>query len=144
ERLVDAFPVVVARLAPWATLIALRYALAGQKPDTRNLLLLLLILLSASVAFLVATFVISGFKLFHYFPAHFPGRDKLIEIFAAYHLYAHHWRASLVAFGVSIVAHLATFSAFLFSAYALGVRVPLVGFFAIMPVERTVSAFPIR
>jgi hypothetical protein len=37
---------------------------------------------SASVAFLVATFVISGFKLFRFFPAHFPGRDKLIEIFA--------------------------------------------------------------
>jgi len=67
----------------------------------------------------------------------------LIEIFAAYHLYAHHWRATLVAFGASIVAHLATFTAFLFAAYALGVRVPLIDFFAIMPVERTISALPI-
>ena len=73
----------------------------------------------------------------------FPGRDKLIEIFAAYHLYAHHWRATLVAFGVSIVAHLATFTTFLFAAYALGVHVPLLDFFAIMPVERTISALPI-
>jgi hypothetical protein len=55
-----------------------------------------------------------------FFPAHFPGRDKLIEIFAAYHLYARHWRASLVAFGASIVAHLATFTAFLFAAYRVG------------------------
>src|SRR5262249_58181999 len=121
-----------------ATLIALRYDFLSQKTETRNLLWLLLMLLGASIAFLVATFVISGFKLFHFLPAHFPGRDKLIEIFAAYHLYAHHWRATLVAFGASVVAHLATFSTFLFAAYALGVRVPLVDFFAIMPVERTI------
>jgi len=124
----DRFIGLVALVAVTATLIALRYDFLAQKPETRNLLWLLLILLSASVAFLIATFVISGFKLFRFFPAHFPGRDKLIEIFAAYHLYAHHWRASLVAFGASIVAHLATFSAFLFAAYALGVHVPLVDF----------------
>src|SRR5881398_3710081 len=139
----DRFIGLVALVAVTATLIALRYDFLSQKPQTRNLLWLLLILLSASVAFLIATFVISGFKLFHYFPAHFPGRDKLIEIFAAYHLYARHWRASLVAFGASIIAHLATFTAFLFAAYALGVRVPLVDFFSIMPVERTISALPI-
>src|ERR1700719_2489476 len=133
----DRFIGLVALVAVTATLIALRYDFLAQKPETRNLLWLLLILLSASVAFLAATFVISGFKLFRFFPAHFPGRDKLIEIFAAYHLYARHWRASLVGFGASIVAHLATFTAFLFAAYALGVRVPLVDFFAIMPVERT-------
>ena len=121
----------------------MRYDFLAQKPETRNLLWLLLALLSASVAFLGATFVISGFRLFRFFPAHFPGRDKLIEIFAAYHLYARHWRATLVAFGASIIAHLATFTAFLFAAYALGVRVPLINFFAIMPVERTISALPI-
>jgi hypothetical protein len=139
----DRFIGLVALVAVTATLISLRYDFLAQKPDTRNLLWILLTLLSASVAFLAATFVISGFKLFRFFPAHFPGRDKLIEIFAAYHLYAHHWRATLVAFGASIIAHLATFTAFLFAAYALGVRVPLIDFFAIMPVERTISALPI-
>src|SRR5213080_846541 len=139
----DRFIGLVALVAITATLITLRYDFLSQKPETRNLLWLLLILLGASVTFLVATFIISGFKLFHFLPAHFPGRDKLIEIFAAYHLYAHHWRATLVAFGASIVAHLATFTTFLFAAYALGVRVPLLDFFAIMPVERTISALPI-
>ena len=42
-----------------------------------------------------------------------------------------------------MVAHLATFATFLCAAYALGARVPLVNFFAIMPVERTISALPI-
>ena len=139
----DRFIGLVALVAITATLITLRYDFLSQKPETRNLLWLLLILLGASVTFLAATFVISGFKLFHFLPAHFPGRDKLIEIFAAYHLYAHHWRATLVAFGASIVAHLATFTTFLFAAYALGVRVPLLDFFAVMPVERTISALPI-
>src|SRR6266404_3986051 len=92
---------------------------------------------------LVATFVISGFNLFHSLPEKFPGRDKLIEISAAYHLYAHHWRATLVAFGASLVAHLATFATFLCAAYALAAPVPLLNFFAVMPVERTISALPI-
>src|SRR5213595_211043 len=139
----DRFIGLVALVAITATLISLRYDFLSQKPETRNLLWLLLFLLGTSVAFLLATFVISGFKLLHSLPAKFPGRDRLIEISAAYHLYAHHWRATLVAFGASIVAHLATFTTFLFAAYALGVVVPIVDFFAVMPVERTISALPI-
>ena len=139
----DRFIGLVALVAITATLISLRYEFLSQKPETRNLLWLLLALLGASVAFLVSTFVISGFKLLHSLPARFPGRDRLIEISAAYHLYAHHWRATLVAFVASVVAHLATFTTFLFAAYALGAPVPLVNFFAVMPVERTISALPI-
>src|SRR4029453_18493493 len=81
----DRFIGLVALVAVTATLIALRYVFFAQKPETRNFLWLLLILLSAAVAFLIATFVISGFKLFRFFPAHFPGRDNLIRIFAAFH-----------------------------------------------------------
>jgi len=139
----DRFIGLVALVAITGTLIGLRYDFLSQKPETRNLLWLLLFLLGTSVAFLIATFVVSGFKLLHSLPAKFPGRDRLIEISAAYHLYAHHWRATLVAFGASLVAHLATFATFLCAAYALGAPVPLVNFFAVMPVERTISALPI-
>jgi glycosyltransferase 2 family protein len=139
----DRFIGLVALVAITATLISVRYNFLSQKPETRNLLWLLLLLLGASVVFLLSTFVISGFKLLHSLPAKFPGRDRLIEISAAYHLYAHHWRATLVAFGASIIAHLATFTTFLFAAYALGAVVPIVDFFAVMPVERTISALPI-
>src|SRR6184192_4273047 len=139
----DRFIGLVALVAITATLITLRYDFLSQKPETRNLLWLLLILLGGSVIFLLSTFVISGFKLLHSLPARFPGRDRLIEISVAYHLYAHHWRATLVAFGASVVAHLATFATFLCAAYALGALVPLVNFFAVMPVERTISALPI-
>src|SRR5439155_93955 len=72
-----------------------------------------------------------------------PGREKLIEISAAYHLCARHWRATLLAFGASLIAHLSTFGTFFCAAYALGAAVPVVNFFAVMPIERTISALPI-
>jgi hypothetical protein len=139
----DRFIGLVALVAITLTLIGFRYDFLAQTTATRNLLWLLLALLGFSVLTLLSTFVISGFNLFHSLPEKFPGRDKLIEISAAYHLYAHHWRATLVAFGASLVAHLATFATFLCAAYALGARVPVVDFFAVMPVERTISALPI-
>ena len=139
----DRFIGLVALVAITVTLLGLRYDFLVQTTETRNLLWLLLSLLGTSVLTLISTFVISGFNLFHSLPEKFPGRDKLIEISAAYHLYAHHWRATLVAFGASLVAHMFTFATFLCAAYALGAPVPVVNFFAVMPVERTISALPI-
>ena len=139
----DRFIGLVALVAITGALIGLRYDFLSQTTETRNLLWLLLFLLGASILSLVSTFVISGLNLFHRLPAKFPGREKLIEISAAYHLYARHWRATLVAFGASVVAHLATFTTFLCAAYALGAAVPMVNFFAVMPIERTISALPI-
>jgi uncharacterized protein (TIRG00374 family) len=134
---------LVALVVITGALIGLRYDFLSQTTETRYLLWILLALLGSSITFLLSTFVVTGFKLFHFLPAKFPGRDKLIEISAAYHLYAHHWRATLVAFGTSLVAHLATFATFLCAAYALGAAVPLLDFFAVMPIERTISALPI-
>ena len=84
-----------------------------------------------------------GIRLFHSLPEKFPGRDKLIEVAAAYHLYARHWIATLIAFGASLVAHLATFTTFLCAAFALRADVAVTNFFAVMPIERTISALPI-
>ena len=139
----DRFIGLVALIAITGALISLRYDFLSKTTETRWLLRFLLVLLGASILGLLSTFVISGFNLFHSLPEKFPGREKLIEISAAYHLYAHHWPATLVAFGASIVAHLATFTTFLCAAYALGVAIPLVNFFAVMPIERTISALPI-
>src|SRR5215469_6384946 len=57
---------LVALVTITVTLVILRFDLLWRTPVTRNLLWLLLILLGASITFLVATFVISGFKLFHF------------------------------------------------------------------------------
>jgi uncharacterized protein (TIRG00374 family) len=139
----DRFIGLVALVAITVTLVSLRFNLLSQTQDTRRLLWVLLFLLGISVACLLASFVISGFNLFHALPHKFPGRDKLIEIAAAYHLYARHWFATLTAFGASLIAHLATFTTFLCAAYALRADVPVTNFFAVMPIERTISALPI-
>src|SRR5205823_12452526 len=89
------------------------------------------------------TFVISGFNLVHWLPEQFPGREKLIEVSAAYHLYARHWPGTLLAFGASLVAHLATFATFLCVAYAFRAKLAIVDFFAVMPIERTIPALSI-
>ena len=134
---------LVALVCITGLLVVVRYQWLSQTPETRRLLWLLLVLLGSSIAGLLGTFVISGFNLVHFLPEKFPGREKLIEVSAAYQLYARHWRATLVAFVSSLVAHLATFTTFLCAAYALRAGVMLVDFFAVMPIERTISALPI-
>src|SRR2546430_5831995 len=70
----DRFIGLVALVAITVTLIGLRYDFLAQTTETRNLLWLLLVLLGGSVAFLLSTFVISGFQLLPSFPARFPRR----------------------------------------------------------------------
>src|SRR5438876_1251471 len=105
----DRFIGLVALVAITGTLIGLRYDFLSQTTETRQLLWILLVILGVSITGLLTTFVITGFKLFHSLPLRFPGREKLIEISAAYHLYARHWRATFAAFGTLVVAHPATF-----------------------------------
>ena len=134
---------LVALITLTGALIALRYDWLTQLQETRHLVWLLVAILSSAVLMLVTSFVVSGFHLAHKLPQRFPGRERLIELSAAYHLYARHWRATLAAFGASIIAHLATFGTFLCVAYAFRAQVALIDFFAIMPIERTISSLPI-
>ena len=134
---------LVALITITGSLVALRYDWLTQLPETRLLVRGLLLILGGAVLMLLTSFVVSGFNLAHALRARFPGREKLIELSASYHLYAHHWRATLLAFGASVVAHLATFATFLCVAYAFHAGVGVVDFFAIMPVERTISSLPI-
>ena len=141
---------LVALVAITVTLVTLRFDLLWRTPVTvesgftpHQLLIALGLLLGVSISSLAASFIISGFNLFHLLPHKFPGREKLIEIAAAYHLYARHWFATLTAFSASLVAHLATFMTFLCAAFALHADVIVTNFFAVMPIERTMSALPI-
>jgi uncharacterized protein (TIRG00374 family) len=134
---------LVALVTITCVLTSLRFDWLSQTPQTRGFLWFLLVALGSSILALVTSFVISGFNLANRLPEKFPGREKIIEISIAYHLYAHHWRTSLIAFGASVVAHLATFATFLCVAYALRANIGLIDFFAVMPIERTISALPI-
>jgi len=120
-----------------------RYAWLTSTPATSPYVWLVLVVFGSSVLFVTSTFIITGFNLVRFLPDRFPGREKLVEIGAAYHLYARHWRATAAAFGASLVCHLGTFATFLCVAYAFRANITPVDFFAIMPVERTVSSLPI-
>lgn len=134
---------LIALIIITGVLIFLRYSWLTSKPATRPYVWLVLVIFGASVLFLTTTFVVSGFNLLHKLPHRFPGREKLIEVSAAYHLYARHWKATVAAFGASLVCHLGTFLTFLCVAYAFRASLAPVDFFAIMPVERTISSLPI-
>jgi uncharacterized protein (TIRG00374 family) len=134
---------LVALVTITSVLTTMRFQWLAQTPQTRGFLWFLLVALGSSILALVTSFVISGFNLANRLPENFPGREKIIETSIAYHLYARHWRATLIAFGASVVAHLATFATFLCVAYALRANVALIDFFAVMPIERTISALPI-
>ena len=134
---------LVALISITGVLIALRYHWLTQLPETQLLVRGLLLILGSAVLMLVTSFVVSGFNLAHRLPQRFPGRERLIELSAAYHLYAHHWRATMVAFGASIIAHLSTFATFLCVAFAFRAKVGVIDFFAVMPIERTISSLPI-
>ncbi len=134
---------LVALITLTGVLIALRYDFLAQTPQTLSLLWILLAILGSAILGLVTSFIVSGFDLLRRLPAKIPGREKLIELSAAYHLYARHWTATAAAFGFSIVAHLATFLTFLCVAHAFRAGVATLDFFAIMPIERTISSLPI-
>lgn len=134
---------LVALVTITAALILLRYHWLAQTTLTRGYLWFVLAVLAVSIAALAATFLISGFNLASRLRHGFRARERLIEISAAYHLYARHWTGSMIAFALSLVAHLATFFTFLFVAYTLRANVRLLDFFAVMPIERTISAIPI-
>src|SRR3954464_3313012 len=86
---------LVALVTITVALVSLRFDWLWNTPVTvesggftpRRLLVVLLFLLGTSLTGLIASFVISGFNLFRWLPHKFPGKDKLIEISAAYHLY---------------------------------------------------------
>jgi uncharacterized protein (TIRG00374 family) len=134
---------LIALIIITGVLIFLRYRWLTSTTATSPYVWLVLVVFGSSVLFVTTTFVVSGFNLLHKLPHRFPGREKLLEIAAAYHLYARHWRATAGAFGASLVAHLGTFATFLCVAYAFRANVAPVDFFAIMPVERTISSLPI-
>ena len=134
---------LIALIIITAVLVFLRYRWLTSTPATSPYVWVLLAIFGSSVLFVGTTFVISGFGLMHKLPHRFPGREKLIEITAAYHLYARHWRATAAAFGASLVCHLGTFATFLCVAYAFRAVITPVDFFAIMPIERTISSLPI-
>jgi uncharacterized protein (TIRG00374 family) len=146
--------VVVDRLIGLLALIVFAGVLIASKwnwlrtaPATEPWLYLALGVLVASLLFLAATFVVTGFGLVHHLPAKFPGRDKIAELAMAYNVYGRAIVPCGAAFVLSLFAHIGYFGVFYCAIRALatsGMEIPtLAKFYAIMPIIGTITSLPI-
>jgi len=115
----------------------------GLIPDTTKLLYTLLAILAATILGIFVSFIITGFGLAHKLPAKFPKRDIFIDLSVAYNLYARAWKASLLAIFLSFGVHICSFMVFFSAARSIHVKVPVLDFFAVMPIINTLTSLPI-
>ncbi len=141
--LMDRLIGLIALIVLSAVIIGFQYQLFLQSPATRALLIFVTLILAVATGALLFSFVVTGFGLAHKLPARFPARGKIIELAAAYHLYAHAWRASLAAFALSICAHLTSFVMFYFAARAFTDAISVRNILTVMPIVNTITALPI-
>jgi len=121
----------------------LMWAWIKTAPGATKFVYLAIVIFASSFLAMLTSFMITGFKLAHKIPSHFPFHDKLIELSVAYHLYARAWKASLITFLISTGVHFGSFAVFFAAAMALESRVHLLDLFAVMPVINTVASLPI-
>jgi uncharacterized protein (TIRG00374 family) len=154
KRTVALLSVLVDRLIGLIALIifagvftALNWHWLTSSPTVAKFVWPALIILAASLMGLHGSYLVSSRGWIHRLPARLPGRDKLAELAMAYTLYGKAWRASLSAFGLSVIAHFAYIGVFYCAARALhfeGLRMPTyLELVIILPLVNTLSAMPI-
>jgi len=128
----DIWPISYDRIKEWLTHI-----------ETTQLLYVFLAILGLTVVGIVTSFAITGLGLAHKLPARFPKRDIFLDLSVAYNLYGRAWKATLISIILSLCVHIFSFLMFYSAARSLGMVVPIIEFFAIMPIINTIGALPI-
>jgi len=127
--------------------VFLRWDWIMSSPETRRYVWPALIILGSSLGGLHFTYIVTKYGWVHRLPRRMPGRDRLAEAAAAYHLYGKAWRATSSAMVLSLIANVGYFLTFYCAARALdssGARLPsLVDLVTIMPIVNTLAAMPI-
>jgi glycosyltransferase 2 family protein len=107
---------------------------------------LLWVLITMLVGFIIATtasFVIAGSGMLNRLPARFPFRERLLETFEAYHLFAREKRSLLYAFLLSFPVLFSFYGAFYCTARALSAGVSLLDMCSIMPIVTSIISLPV-
>lgn len=139
DRLIGLFVLI-----PFALIVVwCRYDWLSQTPTAEALLYFLIAFLSISTVVLVGASVISYTRLLAKLPEKFPFREKIVKISDAYHLFTHHWKATLLAASLSIPVMFTYFGVFYCAARAFKAGVSLPDLFSIMPVIAVITSFPI-
>jgi glycosyltransferase 2 family protein len=107
------------------------------------LLWVLLVMLAGFVVVTAASFALSGLKLVHKLPRHFPLREMLIETSESYILFARSKRAILWAFALSFPVLFSFYGAFYCSAQAFRANVSLLDMCSIMPIVTVIISLPL-
>ena len=129
------------------TITAWRWDWLTSDPTSRNYIYTGLGVLVVCIGSMVVAGLVSGLRLAHRLPEHFPGRKFLASLTGAYALYGRAWLPTLAAIIISVVAHAAHYTTFFCTARALdhsGPRKPdALELYSALPVIETVAALPI-
>ena len=139
DRLSGLFVLVPFSLA----IVGLRYGWMSQTPAARGLLWVLVAFAAGCVAFIGGSFAIAATGLMKRLPVRTPGREKLLEMAAAYDLFRGAWRASLLAILLSFPVLFTFFGTFYCAALAFHANISLPDMFSIMPVVTVISSLPV-
>ena len=126
--------------------VSARYQWLTRTPAASGLLYTLLLILGGSFAFIILSFVITGFGLVHKLPARMPMRDKLVELSVAYSHYGRAWGSTIAALLLCVPIHLGSFTLFYCVAQAFreaATKASLFDFWGIMPIANTIACIPI-
>src|SRR5437762_5675682 len=125
----------------------LRFNWLTRSGTSRHIAYLALILLSASLAFVVLIFWLANLGLLHRLPKAVPFRKAIIESGEALLRYRAHPLAMALIFPITIVAHLAYYTSFYCAGEALRISgnhaASLADILSIMPLVDTIISVPI-
>ncbi len=115
----------------------------SQTPAARGLLYVLIVFAVGCVVFITCSFAVARTGLIRRLPARAPGREKMLELAAAYNLFTTAWGHSLVAILLSFPVLFTFFGTFFCAARAFRAAISLPDMFSIMPVVTVVSSLPV-
>jgi len=144
--LVDRMMGLVALVAVASVLCSLRFPLINSHPATRALLGTLVLILGGSFALVVAGFLVDRFHLAKKIPHWLPLHAKIVDLSAAFSIYARDPKVLGATFGLSVPAHLLIFLSIYFVAQAFGILPGLGGLvdiFSVLPIINTIAALPV-
>jgi uncharacterized protein (TIRG00374 family) len=126
-----------------SVLVGIRYRWLTTTPRSAALLASFGFIMVGAVIMVVLTLAVMKLNLIDKLPARMPGRTKIIELAAAFQVYAHAWRATLGGIAVSFVGHGSFFFTNYFAARAVKADVSLLDISVIMPIVNTIVSLPI-
>lgn len=148
---VDRIIGLVALIAVTAFICGFSFGLLTGHRLTAALLGTLGAILGGSLALVVSGFLVDRLQLAHKLPAWLPFHAKIVDLAAAFSVYARDMRTLAATFLISIPAHLLIFSSFYFAALAFAAQLRAAGdavlslwnIFTVMPIVSTFTALPI-